>query len=212
MQWYFWKCYDLDSKYFKRPETTCSVKRKKLAVGIYICRVPQGPVLGPLFFLVYINDLVDNFDSDLKMFVDDTSLFSVVRDESTTAQQLNRDLEGVLLWAWQWKMEFSKTEKVVFFRRKEKAPSYPNLFLGNNEVERKSEHKHLGLILDSKLFFQSHIREAIMKAIRNIGIIRYLSKYVSRNVLDQVCKLYVRPHLDYGDIIYHRFDQKMSWA
>ena len=50
--------------------------------------VPQGSVLGPLFFLVYINDLFDKVDSDVKMFADDTSLFSVVRDEATTAQQL----------------------------------------------------------------------------------------------------------------------------
>ena len=82
--------------------------------------------------------------------------------------------------------------------------------LGSTEIERKSEHKHLGLIFDSKLNFQSHIRQAIMKARRDIGIIRYLSKYLSRDVLDQVYKLYVRLHLDYGDIIYHKFDPNMS--
>ena len=173
--------------------------------------VPQGSVLGPLFFLVYINDLVENVDSDVKMFADDTSLFSVVCDEATTAQQLHRDLERVRLWAWQWKMEFNaiKTEEVIFSAKRIK-PHHPNLFLGDTEVERKSEHKHLGLILDSKLNFQSHIREAIMKARRGIGIIRYLSRYVSRDILDQVYKLYVRPHMDYGDIIYHRFDPNMS--
>ena len=160
---------------------------------------------------MYINDLVENVDSDVKMFADDTSLFSVVYDEATTAQQLNRDLERVRLWAWQWKMEFNatKTQEVIFSAKRIK-PHHPNLFLDDTEVERRSEHKHLGLILDSKLNFQSHIREAIMKARRGIGIIRYLSRYVSRDVLDQVYKLYVRPHLDYGDIIYHRFDPNVS--
>ena len=65
------------------------------------------------------------------------------------------------------------------------------------------------MVLDSRLSFQSHIRKAILKARRGIGIIRYTSKYVFRNVLDEVCKLYVRPHLDYGDIIYHKYDRDM---
>ena len=65
------------------------------------------------------------------------------------------------------------------------------------------------MILDSKLDFQNHIREAIFKARRGIGMIRYPSRYVSREVLDVIYKLHVRPHLDYGDIIYHKYDPKM---
>ena len=53
--------------------------------------VPQGSILGPLFFLVYINDLVENICSDAKLFADDTSLFTAVCDEGTAADQLNRD-------------------------------------------------------------------------------------------------------------------------
>ena len=78
------------------------------------------------------------------------------------------------------------------------------MFFNGSEVVVKTEHKHLGMILDSKLSFQSHVREAIIKARKGIGIIRFLSKYVSRDVLDQIYKLYVRPHLDYGDIICHK--------
>ena len=141
------------------------------------------------------------------MFADDTSLYSAVADENKTAEDPNRDLESVRLWAWQWKMHFNseKTEEVIFSTKRVK-PWHPPLILGNDLVTRKSEHKHLGMILDTKLNFQSHVREAICKARRGIGIIRYLSKYVSRDVLDQPYKLYVRPHLDYGDIIYHKYD------
>ena len=63
--------------------------------------------------------------------------------------------------------------------------------------------------LRENLNFLSHIREAIGKARRGIGMIRFLSKYVARDVLDQIYKLYVRPHLDYGDIIYHKYDPEM---
>ena len=63
--------------------------------------VPQGSVLGPLFFLVYINDLVENVSSDAKLFADDTSLFTVVYDERVAADQLNRDLKPISDWAYQ---------------------------------------------------------------------------------------------------------------
>ena len=84
------------------------------------------------------------------------------------------------------------------------------MFFNGSEVVAKAEHKHLGVILGSKLSFQSHVREAIIKARKGVGIIRFLSKYVSRDVLDQIYKLYVRPHLDYGDIIYHRHDPEFK--
>ena len=66
------------------------------------------------------------------------------------------------------------------------------------------------MILDSRLNFNSHVREKIINARRGIGVIRYLSKYVSRDVLDQMYKLYVRPHLDYVDIIYHKHDPDLN--
>ena len=61
----------------------------------------------------------------------------------------------------------------------------------------------MGVYLDSRLDFAKHIREAVIKASKGISLLKYLSKYVSRKVLDLCYKLYVRPHLDYGDVIYH---------
>ena len=107
-------------------------------------------------------------------------------------------------------MQFNadKTEKVIFSCKRNK-PIQPGLKLGAEVIASKLEHKHLGVILDSKLNFKSHIQEAILKARRGIGLLKYLSKYVSGVVPDQTYKLYVRPHLDYGDIIYHKYDPGM---
>ena len=123
---------------------------------------------------------------------------------------LNADLDKVQLWAWQWKMQFNanKTEQVVFSCKKVK-PCHSQALLGNDVIERKSQHKHLGIQLDSELNFQSHIKEAIGKARRGIGMTRYLSKYVSRDVLDQVYKLHIGPNLICGDIIYHNYDPQL---
>ena len=172
--------------------------------------VPEGSVLGPLFFLIYINDLTKNAACGVKLFADDTSLFSVVRNENETALALNSDFEKLRIWAWQWKMKFNadKTEEVAF-SCKRKMPVHPTLKLGSSDRSAKIEHKHLGMILDSKLDFQSHVIEAIVKARREIGIIRFLSRYVSREVLYVICNLHVGPYLDYGDIIYHKYDPEM---
>ena len=70
-------------------------------------------------------------------------------------------------------------------------------------VKKVNEHKHLGIILDSKLSFSAHIKSAISKARKGIGLLKYLSKYLPRNTLNELYKLYVRLHLDYGDVIYH---------
>ena len=70
-------------------------------------------------------------------------------------------------------------------------------------VARMNEQKHLGLILDSSLSFKRHLNEKIIKAKKNLGIIKHLSSFLPRKAHDQMYKILVRSHLDYCDIIYH---------
>ena len=74
----------------------------------------------------------------------------------------------------------------------------------------KTEQKHSGFILDEQLNFNAHLKEVIGKANRGIGVIKFISRYVTKDVLDQMYKLYVQPHLDYGDILYHQYDPNFS--
>ena len=69
--------------------------------------VPQGSVLGPLLFLVYINDVLEGLTSNVKLFADDTSIFSVVRDSSSSSLSLNEDLSKISQWGYKWKMLFN---------------------------------------------------------------------------------------------------------
>ena len=142
------------------------------------------------------------------------SLFTVVYDKGTAAEQLNRDLKTISDWACQWKMQLSpdKNKQSVqgIFSHKRTKAVLPSICLNESEVKIKDEQKHLGMILDSCLNFSSHVREKIISPRSGIGVIRYLSKYVSRDVLDQMYKLYVRPHLDYGDIIHHKHDPDLK--
>ena len=169
--------------------------------------VPQGSVLGPLLFLIYINHLEQGIRSSIKFFADDTSLFSIVKDPKASADNLNYDLELISRWAFQWKMSFnpdpSKPATEIIFSHKRKPLINPPIFFNNVKVKQLNTHKHLSLILDSKLTFASHINEKLSKARKGIGVIKYLSSYVPVKTLDQIYKMYVRPHLDFCDVIYH---------
>ena len=85
--------------------------------------VPQRLVLWPLFFLIYINDLPERLNSEVKLFVDDTSLFSIVTCVNTSALTLNSDLLKIQDWTYQWKMSFNqdrtkRAQEIIFSRKK----------------------------------------------------------------------------------------------
>ena len=123
--------------------------------------VPQGSILGPLLFLIYINDLSDNLQCNPKLFADDTSLFSTVKVPERTANNLNNNLTEINKWAFQWKMSFSpdprKQAQEVIFSRKATKKIHPKIFFNNIPVSKADFQKHLGLHLESKLSFQNFI-------------------------------------------------------
>ena len=169
--------------------------------------VPQGSVLGPLLFLVYINDLEKNIISNVKFFADDTMLYSIVNDISGSANDLNHDLELIRRWAHQWKMQFNpdptKQANEIILSRKRAKPNHPPLSFNGNPVANTDEQKHLGLTLSPNLYFQKHINGKIIKAKKMIGLIKHLSMYLPVKALNQMYKSFVRPHLDYCDVILH---------
>ena len=169
--------------------------------------MPQGSILGPLLFLVYINDLTANLKCNVKLFADDTSLFTIVHEPNVASEEMNHDLVLISQWAHDWRMSFNpdpqKQAIELLFSKKRHQTDHPFILLNNIPVKKVDEHKHLGIILDSKLSFSSHIKSTISKTRRGIGLLKYLSQYLSRHTLNNLYKLYVRPHLDYGDFIYH---------
>ena len=102
--------------------------------------VPQGSILGPLFFLIDINDLATDLKSSVKLFVDDTSLFSIASDPLETASILNKDLDIFQGWAEQWKMAFNldamKQAQEVVFSKKPQESFHPNLYFNKFVVEK----------------------------------------------------------------------------
>ena len=170
--------------------------------------VPQGSVLGPLLFLIYINDITVNIKSNIRIFADDVSLFKVVEDIAISHEDLQHDLNLISQWAEQWRLRFNpdltKQAVEVIFSTKIKPPNHPHLICNNSAVKLVDEHKQLGIILDKKLSFTSHIYSKLSIARKGIGTILRLRKYLPRNILEQIFKTIVRPHIEYGDIIFHQ--------
>ena len=108
-----------------------------------------------VFIYIYINDLSDNLESNVKLFADDTSIFSVARDPINTSLELNNDLHKVSLWAYKWKMSFnqdpSKQSQEVIFSRKKNKVHHPPLLFNNSTIQQISSQKHLGIHLDKSL-------------------------------------------------------------
>ena len=170
--------------------------------------VPQGSILGPLLFLIYINDLADGLQCNPKLFADDTSLFSTVYDINEATNSLNNDLVKITQWAYQWKMSFnpdiSKQAHEVIFSRKRSIVTHPPLNFNNISVAQTNSQKHLGMQLDRKLNFEEHLSKVESKVNKTIGIIRKLENVLPRSALITIYKSFIRPHLDYGDIIYDK--------
>ena len=104
--------------------------------------VSQGSILGPLLFLIYINDLPNELKSNAELFADDTSLFTIVKDKTASANILSNNLSEISKWAYDWKMLFNpdpcKPAQNVVFSRKKKIQSHPAISLNNIQVEGTS--------------------------------------------------------------------------
>ena len=141
-------------------------------MGTSFCWCTQGSVLGPSFFLIYINDLTKAISSTNKLFVDDTSIFSIVNDIDVSEHELNSDLRKISMWVYQWKMSFNpdvsnQAQEVIFSKRTQKLFHLTVLF-NNIPVQPNTVQKHLGVYLDEKHNFNTHITEKIGKASKQV--------------------------------------------
>ena len=121
---------------------------------------------------------------------------------------MNNDLTKIMKWDFQWKMSFnpdiSKQAHEVIFSRKRSVSSHPPLTFNNIPVARTNSQKHLGMQLDKKLNFEEQLKKVESNVNKTIGIIRKLQNVLPRSALLTIYKSFIRPHLDYGDIIYDK--------
>lgn len=160
---------------------------------------PLGSILEHLLFLVSMDNL--SVDDDT---ANHTSLFSVSYAPFTASADMNHDLALVSLWARDWRMSFYHDPKeqaveLLLSKKRHEVYHFVIRYLRGTEMNVL----YLGIILDSKISFSTCIKSAFSSTGKWIGLLQYPSKYLPRHTLNSLYKLYVRPHLDYGDVIDH---------
>ena len=157
--------------------------------------VPQGSILGPLLFSIFIDDLVDTCENQLYLYADDSTLFAPIRSASDRARveaSLNRDLEQMRLWAEKWKVTFEPSKcKAMVISRKRK-PTSPNLHFGNTRLGVEKELTILGVTIDSKLLWTKHISEVSKRAGQRLGALRKVASKLNVEGRSTIYKAQIR--------------------
>ena len=129
--------------------------------------VPQGSILGPLLFSVFIDDLVDNCENQLYLYADDSTLFAPMRyvnERASVLASLNRDLEKMRVWAANWKVTFEPTKCKALMLSRKRMPTIPDLYFGITKLAVEKELTILGVTFDSKLLWSKHISDISKKS------------------------------------------------
>ena len=165
--------------------------------------VPQGSILGPLLFLIFINDIVTDIGANIRLFADDTSLYIIVEHPDTAALCLNNDLQTITVWAHKWLVTFNplKTESLTISRKLNK-PYYPPLYMSGTQINEVNSHKQLGIYLSNDCTWHNRFEYIKEKAWKRLNTMRRLKLVLDRKSLEIVYISFIRPTLEYGDTLW----------
>mgnify|MGYP001796102237 CR=1 FL=1 len=170
--------------------------------------VPQGTVLGPLLFLLYINDLPDSVRCKIGLFADDSIVYSKITSIND-CQLLQDDLDALTLWSKVWDMEFNTDKcKILSVTNKKNIINY-NYKMENVSLKSVTEEKYLGVVIDKKLSWLPHVKKISNRA-------NYKRQFLQRNLRSckretklQCYKTYVRPVLEYASPVWDTNNKKV---
>ena len=172
------------------------------------CGVPQGSVLSPLLFLLFINDLPENLGLRVFLFADDTTLLATEKSEKKLMTKLNKELEGVCAWFSANKLTFhpDKTNFIKFY-----GTSGPNfeLKIGNKKLEKIGESEpnscvnFLGVKIDEKLSWKYHKETTFKKLSKNIMVLNKVKNELPKKTKLLIYNTLIKPHAEYGALIWH---------
>jgi hypothetical protein len=168
--------------------------------------IPQGSVLGPILFVIYINDLPDNLKSECYMFADDTKVFKDINDIEDN-KILQNDIQELENWSDKWLLRFHPDKCKVLSAGKQKTQQF-KYTLCNTELQYSNKEKDIGVVVDNQLNFEDHMNEKINKSNSIMGLIRRTFTYIDTPTFLMLYKALVRPHLEYANSVWNPYKKK----
>ena len=163
--------------------------------------IPQGSVLGPTLFLVYINDMPDVINAIIKLFADDAKVYNRVKQNEQPAENhVQSSLNRGVNWSNTWLMRFNFTKCHHMHIGKHNTGTKYTMQVGNDtfELETVKTEKDLGVTIDCNLSFRDHINSKVNLANRNLGIIFRTFTFLDEETFLNLYKSLVRPHVEYS--------------
>ena len=169
--------------------------------------VPQGSVLGPILFLLYINDLPDSLQSQVRLFADDTAVYLTVKGQDDN-QKLQNDLDILQEWEREWDMEFNPSKCQVVHITRSRKPINTTYSMHGQVLDSVDSARYLGVDITSDLSFTQHINRTTANASKSLG-------YLKRNILtknpairEAAYKTIVRPQVEYASSVWSPHTKK----
>ncbi len=168
--------------------------------------IPQGSVLGPLLFVIFINDLPESVKSTLFLFADDTKIYRTIQNSDDQAI-LQSDLDKLHQWSEKWLLRFHPA-KCKHMHIGKPVPDPAPYSLNSTNLEKVSKEKDIGVIVDEDLEFDSHIAEKAKKAMQMFAMLRRTFHYLNEESFIPLYKSLVRTHLDFASTVWSPYKAK----
>jgi hypothetical protein len=179
------------------------------SLGRVVRGVPQGSILGPLLFCLFINDLplhIINNDVNCDLFADDGSLHTSASNIQTLEHTLQEELTNVLQWCTNNNMlvNAQKTKSMVITSRQkhQRKPLKLNFVVGKDSVEQVKSHRVLGVTVDDELRWHFHINNVCKTVARNIHLLSKLKLYVDKHALNLFFHAHCMSHINYASTVW----------